>query len=220
MKIPGKKYILAGTILTAVLLFSRCLNPDAHDPRGRAYAGSAACIKCHRQTVDAYRLTPHYHSASLASSPNAIAGSFSKDSNTFVVNDTTKVVMERRDGIPYQVLYINGKEQRAQRFDIVFGYSKGQAYLYWKNGLLYQLPISYFTSLHQWTSSPGYPAGMPFFDRPVLERCFECHTSFITQPKGQDEHALDATSLIPEIDCERCHGPAANHVELPYGKPG
>ncbi|HEV3326785.1 MAG TPA: multiheme c-type cytochrome [Puia sp.] len=222
MKMRGKKFILTGMIFTGILFFSRCLNSNGHDqdPRGEAYAGSAACIKCHQQIVDSYLRTPHYHSASLASPSNAIAGSFSKDSNSFVVNDTTKVVMERREGVPYQVLYINGRERRAQRFDIVFGYSKGQAYLYWKNDLVYQLPISWFTSLHRWTSSPGYPPGMPFFDRPVLERCFECHTSFITQSNGQKENALDAASLIPDIDCERCHGPAANHVSFHTDNPG
>jgi hypothetical protein len=220
MKMPGKKSILAGMIFTGVLLFSRCLNSDVHDPRGKGYAGSNSCIQCHRQIVDSYLHTPHYHSASLASQSNAIAGSFSKDSNTFVVNDTTKVVMERREGIPYQVLYVKGKEKRAQRFDIVFGHSKGQAYLYWKDDMVYQLPISWFASLNRWTSSPGYPPGMPFFDRPVLERCFECHTGFIGQSGGQNANALDAASLIPAIDCERCHGPAAAHVRFHTESPG
>ena len=198
-------------ILAAILFFSRCLESGAHDPRGKAYAGSASCVSCHRAIVESYGRTPHYHSAAIASL-STIAGSFSSDSNTFVVNDTAKVVMEDRAGIPYQVLYIHGKETRAERFDIVFGYSKGQTYLYWKNDQLYQLPISSFTSLHRWTSSPGYPGGLPFFDRPVLERCFECHTSYIAPSDPNNVNALSSASLIAEIDCERCHGPAANHV--------
>jgi len=215
MKMHRKKISLIGMIVLGILLFSRCLQSGAHnhDPRGDAYAGSAACIKCHRQTVNSYFHTAHYHSASIAS-PDAIAGSFSAGSNTFVMNDTTRIVMERRQGIPYQVLYVNGRQRRAERFDIVFGHSKGQAYLYWKKDMLYQLPISWFTNLHRWTSSPGYPPGLPFFDRPVLERCFECHTSFITQSNGQNENALDKASMILNIDCERCHGPAANHVSF------
>jgi len=215
MKMPGKKISLIGMIVLGVLLFSRCLHSGARDqdPRGAAYAGSASCVSCHRPIVNAYFHTSHYHSASLAS-PGAIAGGFTKDSNSFVMNDSTKIVMERREGVPYQVLYVNGRQRRAERFDIVFGYSKGQAYLYWKKDQLYQLPISWFTSLHRWTSSPGYPTGMAFFDRPVLERCFECHTSFITQSDGQNENALDKGSMILDIDCERCHGPAANHVSF------
>jgi hypothetical protein len=216
---PGKMFGLIAMIATGILIFSRCLESGARDPRGRAYAGEAACMQCHRTIVDSYGHTPHYHSAALAA-PNTIAGSFAKDSNTFIVNDTVRVVMEERTGIPYQVLYVNGREARAQRFDIVFGYAKGQAYLYWKKDQLYQLPISYFTDLHRWTSSPGYPGGMPFFDRPVLARCFECHTSFITPSDRQNVNALDKTSLIVNIDCERCHGPAANHVAYQKEFPG
>ncbi|HWB92442.1 MAG TPA: multiheme c-type cytochrome [Puia sp.] len=223
MRLPEKKWILVGTIAFAILLFSQCLSSDGHDPRGKAYAGSAACVKCHQRICDSYLHTPHYHAAALAGS-GTIAGSFAKDSNTFVVNDTAKVVMEEREGIPYQVLYVDGREKRAERFDIVFGYEKGQTYLYWKNDQIYQLPISWFTGMHRWTSSPGYPPGMPFFDRPVLERCFECHTSFITQTRSQSVNALDRNSMVLNIDCERCHGPAANHVsfhtEFPEEKHG
>jgi hypothetical protein len=208
-----RKLIFIVSVFTGILLFSRCLDSGGHDPRGTIYAGSASCVSCHRQIADAYGHTPHYHSAAIAT-PAAIEGSFSKDSNTFVVNDTVKVVMEQRAGIPYQTLYVNGKESRSEPFDIVFGYAKGQTYLYWKNQQVFQLPVSWFTGLHRWTSSPGYPSGLPFFDRPVLERCFECHSTYITQSNTQNVHALDKGSAILNIDCERCHGPAANHVNF------
>ena len=213
-----KMLLLTGIIFGAILVFSQCMDSGVRDPRGKAYAGSAACISCHRQIVDSYKNTPHYHSAALADS-STIEGSFSKDANTFLVNDTAKVVMEERMDGHYQVLYVNGKPARAERFDIVFGYSKGQTYLYWKKDLIYQLPISWFTDLHRWTKSPGYPPGMPFFGRPVLERCFECHASFITQSSPQDVNALDRKSMILNIDCERCHGPAAKHVAFQTDAP-
>jgi hypothetical protein len=214
-----KKWLLIGTLMAGAGVFSRCLNAVNRDPRGKAYAGSAACVSCHKAIVDSYAHTAHYHSAALASA-QAIEGSFSPRANTFPVNDTAKMVMELRDSIPYQVLYVNGKEKRAERFDIVFGHSKGQAYLYWKNDQVYQLPISWFTGLKQWTTSPGYPPGLPFFDRPVLARCFECHTSYITPSDASNVNALDRRSLIPNIDCERCHGPAAAHVAFHTESPG
>jgi hypothetical protein len=214
-------------VFAGILLFSRCLDSGARDPRGKAYADPASCASCHASIVNAYGHTPHFHSAALASF-NTIRGSFSRDSNTFVVNDSVRVVMEDRGGTPYQVLYVRNKEVRVQRFDIVFGYEKGQGYLYWKDDQLYQLPISYFTDLHRWTTSPGYPAGMPFFDRPVLLRCFECHTTYISPSSRRsgspsdpkNVNALDANSLIVNIDCQRCHGPAANHVAFHTENPG
>lgn len=212
-----KKFVLIGSILAGIVLLSQCIGTRENDPRGRAYAGSAACISCHKNIVDSYSHTAHYHSAAIAST-KTIEGSFSPGSNTFSVNDTAKMVMELRDSIPYQVLYVNGREERAEPFQMVFGYSKGQAYLYWKNDQVYQLPLSW--AMQQWLTSPGYPAGLPFFDRPVLVRCYECHTSYATQSNPSNVNALDKSSMILNIDCERCHGPAAGHVAFHTESPG
>ena len=190
-----------------------------NDPRGHSYAGSNVCMKCHQSINQSYLHTAHYQSAGIASFAS-IPGSFSNDSNSFIMNDSMKIVMEKRDGIPYQVFYLNGKEKRAQRFDIVFGHAKGQTYLYWKNDLLFQLPVSYFTSLHSWSSSPGYPTDTLIFDRPIYARCFECHSSIIKQPlESKNDKALDKNSAIYNIDCERCHGPAARHVDFHTAHP-
>jgi hypothetical protein len=211
---PAKKISLLVLLLASIVFFTKCLDaPADKDPRGKAFAGSATCATCHKEIYKSYSHTAHFHSASIASS-TTIEGSFSKDSNIFVVNDTTKIMMEKRDNDFYQVLYVNGKEKRAERFDIVFGHTKGQAYLYWKKNLIFQLPVSYFTALHDWTSSPGYPEGKVFFDRPVFKRCFECHSSFIKQSGVYEVKELDKNSAIYNIDCERCHGPAASHVKF------
>jgi cytochrome c554/c'-like protein len=218
---PGKKFFLLTIIFGCILGFSYCLDFKSHnDPRGKSYAGSSVCIQCHQSVYDSYLHTSHYLSASLASF-SSIAGSFSKDSNSLTINDSIKVVMEKREGTPYQVLYINGKEKRAQRFDIVFGFAKGQTYLYWEDDSLFQLPVSYFNVLHKWTSSPGYPADTVIFNRPIHARCFECHSSYIKQPPNtQNDNALDKSTLICNIDCERCHGPAATHVNFHTAYPG
>lgn len=111
------------------------------------YAGSAACITCHRDIYSSYLHTSHYHSVSAASHAS-VHGSFAKDSNYFLLNNNNKVVMENRSGAMFQVYYSGGKEVEAQRFDIVFGSVKGETYLYWKNNYLFQLPISYSKVLH------------------------------------------------------------------------
>jgi hypothetical protein len=43
-----------------------------------------------------------------------------------------------------------------------------------------------------------------------LLRCFKCHS---TVPSSQDRDLLDTATMIPDVTCERCHGPAAEHVE-------
>ena len=226
---PKKILFFLTIIAGSIFFFSRCIQIKSNnDPRGNFYAGSTACIKCHQQIYNTYLHTSHYHSASAASF-SSIAGNFSSDSNTLFINDSLKVVMEKRGNIPYQVLYINNKQKNAERFDIVFGNTDGQTYLYWKNDLVYQLPVSYFAALHSWSSSPGYPSDTVIFDRPIYRRCFECHTSFIKESlqhatTNTESKELDKNSVIYNIDCERCHGPAATHVnfheEYPNEKKG
>jgi hypothetical protein len=219
-----KTTFFLSVLFLCMLFLSYCMNAkSSHDPRGDAYAGQEACVKCHQTISSTYLQTAHYQSAVLAS-PATIAGNFATDSNSFIVNDSMKVVMEKRRGIPYQVLYIKGKEKRAERFDIVFGKTKGQTYLYWKGDLLFQLPVSYLTALNRWTSSPGYPPDTVIFDRPIYSRCFECHASCIRQKTQGSSgmsgaEALDKSSMICQIDCERCHGPAAAHVNFHTAHP-
>jgi hypothetical protein len=216
-----KKISLLAVIFGSILFFSQCLNSkESEDPRGSLYAGSAACMSCHQNIYSSYLHTAHYFSTSPASFDN-IQGSFSKDSNSFIFNDSMKIVMENRKGIPFQVLYVNDKEINAQRFDIVFGHIKGESYLYWKNDSLFQLPVSYFNALHIWSASPGYDVNKVDFNRLIERRCFECHSSYIKEsfsPSSslsmQNVSVLDKNSLIYNIDCERCHGPAAAHVQF------
>ncbi len=67
------------------------------------------------------------------------------------------------------------QKTRTERIDIVTGSGiKGQTYLYWKGDQLFQLPVSYWTDLKRWITSPGYTEGVANFDRPIVPRCLEC----------------------------------------------
>lgn len=41
-------------------------------------------------------------------------------------------------------------------------------------------------------------------------KCFECHTTFMSD---EGPKKLDEVAMIPNVDCERCHGPGRSHVE-------
>ncbi len=122
--------------------------------------------------------------------------------------------MEKKDSGLYQVLYINKRPVSAHRFDLVMGAIKGQTYLYLQNDRFFELPVSYFTALNRWTSSPGYDFAHLTFNRPVVEECFQCHSSFANFEKGTIDKSNIKKRWILSIDCERCHGPAAAHVQF------
>jgi hypothetical protein len=200
------------------VILTQCFTPaKSADPRGENYAGSETCRKCHSAVYEAYIGTPHSKSSSEASVHN-IHGSFVSGQNVFSFNDSVKVVMENLDTGLFQAAYRSRKLLQKQRFDIVFGNRKAQTYLYWKNDQLFELPISYFDGLHSWTNSPGYAGGVINFGRPIVSRCFECHSSNISEKQETSQTLtrdvrFDKSSIILGIDCERCHGPGARHAD-------
>jgi hypothetical protein len=128
--------------------------------------------------------------------------------------------MEKRDSGYYQVIYYQGEEKKALPFDIVIGSGvKGQSVLYWLNNRLFQLPITYFTFADKWANSPGFPKTVQI-NRPITSRCLECHATYadkISSTSGPEE--FDHNRLIFGVDCERCHGPAAKHIEFQSQNP-
>ncbi len=133
--------------------------------------------------------------------------------------------MEKRDSGLFQVLYIKDMETESRRFDISFGLTHAQTWLYWQGDHTYELPVSYYRSVNDWGTSPGFSATLPNFKRLIGVDCFECHSSYIankknTAPAGdyfsaeRETEILEKSSLVYGIGCQRCHGPAAKHVDF------
>ncbi len=204
------------------MFLATCINNnESNDPRGIMYTGSATCQQCHKSIYDSYITTSHFNSTQTSSGKN-VYGSFAAGQNTYVVDPETKIVMEHRDSGLFQVLYKKGKEQEPYRMDITFGIRHAQTFLSWQGNKAFELPISYYTSVHTWASSPGYPSVL-HFKRLIGIGCFECHSSYIEgkfnpTPQGHEE-VLDKNLLVNGIDCERCHGPATNHVNYHLAYP-
>jgi hypothetical protein len=100
--------------------------------------------------------------------------------------------------------------------DIVIGSgTMGQSSLYWKNDNLFQLPITYFTAANEWSNSPGFPDKV-VFNRVITSRCLECHSTYVKtiSAPGKEPEQFDRNKIIFGVDCEKCHGPAAEHVKF------
>ena len=209
----NRKLFILLAIASAVFLFANCFKKNKmSDPRGEEYAGSEKCAGCHPGITSSYRHTAHFLSTAIAGS-NVIMGSFSRDSNKLIVNDSTTIVMEKKDSGFYQVLYVKDQPVLSRRFDLVMGSVKGQTYLSWFEQDMYQLPVSYITALNRWSSSPGYALEDLNFTRTITKDCFECHSSYVKRDKhGMVDYRRHANTWVFNIDCERCHGPAATHV--------
>ena len=184
------------------------------------FAGSAKCATCHKEIFENHIHTGHYLTSQLATE-KTIKGTFKAGKNKFYYNPDLIVAMEKRDSGFYQVVYYKGLERKALKFDIIIGSgTRGQTFTYSDDNVLFQLPVSYYTFANQWAKSPGFPAKVQI-DRPITSRCLECHTTFaqtISAPDNKLEQFY-RTHIIFGVDCEKCHGPAARHVEFQLQNP-
>ncbi|MDB5223888.1 MAG: hypothetical protein JWN83_2555 [Chitinophagaceae bacterium] len=216
-------------IASCIFLLTRCIGDSGNSEEKatardefKKYTGSKVCASCHKDIYDKHILTEHYLTLAPPTEKN-ILGSFEKGKNVFAFDDVTNITMEKRDSGFFQVEYNNGNEIRKGRFDMVVGSGrKGQSYLTWVNNRLVQLPITYFSPAAQWSNSPGYPPNKIVFNRPITSRCLECHSTYfekISDPAIELEQ-FDHHKIIYAVDCEKCHGPGAMHVDFQSKNPG
>jgi hypothetical protein len=188
-------------------------------PNGKTFAGSETCRKCHASIYEQFRENAHYRSSAAATDSNVL-GDFSDGKNVFFLNNFLRVEMVRSEKGMFQAGYMEDREFAREPIDVVIGSGqKGQTYLYWKDSSLFQLPISYFASLKAWCTSPGYPDDQILFNREISVRCLECHGTYTKTSKKDGRDIYGRSSMILRVDCERCHGPAGDHVKYQSENP-
>ena len=102
--------------------------------------------------------------------------------------------------------------ERLMEVDYVMGSGNNlRMYFHNENGMLYELPLTWYVHKNQWDFSPGYREfGNLRFSRYANARCIGCHNSFLEQSPSANERFLEPFPL--GIGCERCHGPGELHV--------
>lgn len=224
-------------LMGIIFLFVKCINkqnsnntdsseisaiPKTHEPVTYAeYIGNSACIKCHQSIVKDYFQTTHYFTSQLPTE-KSIKGNFKAGKNSFTYDVGKVVYMQKKSDSLYQTYYHNNKGVVSRRFDFVIGSGKrGQTYLSWVGNHIIELPVSYFTQIHQWANSPGYPLDPIIFNRPITARCMECHSTYAeTINYNADVPPMfDSSKMMLTVGCEKCHGPAAKHVAYEQAHP-
>ena len=195
--------------------------PNTGQADAPKFAGSAVCAGCHKSIYESHIKTAHYLDSRPASK-DFIKGSFKDGHNNFVYNKWMNVLLEQKEDRYFQTGYVNGVPYQSEPFDIVIGSGrKGQTYLYWDGNKLFQLPVSYYTPLNSWCNSPGYPTSYIKFNRIIPPQCLECHATYAGSQQDENNQPVYAKSeIVYGIDCERCHGEAAEHVVYQASHPG
>lgn len=176
-------------------------------------SGALDCRACHREIVDSFAATAHANASKRASTESILGPFEGSKSRMFTRLPGVYFRMEGRNGAFYQT-GIQGGRSRTERFDLVIGSGRrGQTYLYWRDGLLFQLPVSYHAGSKRWINSPGYEDGTVHFERGIPPRCLDCHAAKFelartsSGPRYRDDYSLG-------IGCAKCHGETEDHKRI------
>lgn len=171
------------------------------------------CGSCHRRIASSFSATAHANASRLATAAS-ILGPFDGKRNTLLTRlPGVYFRMEERAGVFYQTGFEGGRSH-TERFDLVIGSGRrGQSYLYWRDGLLFQLPVSYHVGSRRWINSPGYEDGKVHFGRGIPPQCMDCHASRfrLEQVAARVRYADD---YLLGIGCGKCHGEAVRHEQI------
>ncbi len=217
----GVAFVLIGFLIVWNTYFNTvsvspyiAIEPIVRNDNGKGFAGSESCAECHKDIYLSHIETAHFKSSRLADSIS-IKGNFKVD-NKFILNDEILFSMNSKEHGFYQESFFKKDSSLidSKRIDIVLGSgTKGQSYLNWQKDELNQLQVSYFEPNESWVNSPGYPIGIYAPNRPIGQRCLECHVTYAENKNTFNKsNTYVQANFMYGIDCERCHGPAIDHV--------
>ena len=161
------------------------------------YVGNGKCASCHAEIFRKYMRTP------MAQSSGRVRNDVPK--GRFVHRQVAYDVSD--DGLVKH----SGEEHRVEYF--IGSAAAGRSYLYSWDGFLFQAPITWYSQKTRWDVSPGYERDdVPRWNRPIEPSCLNCHASQARPIYGTQNRYTDPPFAQNGIGCERCHGPASEHV--------
>lgn len=189
------------------------------------YVGDSACSRCHAGESAAHSRSGHARTLRpVEQSPIArrVLGQAVEDPELpgvrwEFVSEGGKILVEAAEGKqePFRsvVEYAFGSGHHATTFVTLQGREPTKS-------VAFEHRLTYFAHLGGLGLTPGHvlggssaaglsPHGRVHTPNDTL-RCFECHATVTSdRPRG----SLDQATMIPNVSCERCHGPGRSHVE-------
>jgi hypothetical protein len=174
------------------------------------------CAACHAEIVTSYK----QHSMGRSLTTIQEVTNVSPSQQEFESGGLTYKVEQRggrffhlvirRDGIGNEISRSEGEIRYALGSGtrgISFLVERGQ-------GFLTQSPISWYAQADRYDLAPGYAKDPLQFERPISTECLFCHAGAFEPLEGPSNAYTWPIFRQHAIGCERCHGPAREHVEL------
>lgn len=182
-------------------------------------ADESACIECHSQAEE-FWLTGHANTLAPARSDDSVQLLSTLAKTMAPGTEGTAIAV--RDGEPFATFSSDAGDGELP-LDWCFG--SGHHARTWISTLadsqgatdLLEFRWTWYASIDGFDITPGQPdqhfgtylgpCGV-FYDHPKARRCFACHSTHLPIDDGR----LRFEELRPNVTCQRCHGPRADHV--------
>lgn len=175
------------------------------------YVGTRQCAACHPHEHASFQETAHSR-AFQETRPDA-----EPPDNQFAHAASGRdYEIERADGQLWHREYLrsaDGSRLPLAAYPARFTIGSGRfsrSYLMESDGFLVQSPATWYAARPGWAISPGYDRHNPGFERPIIAQCVNCHVGRADLVPGTLQKFQFHSQAI---DCERCHGPGALHVD-------
>jgi tetratricopeptide (TPR) repeat protein len=148
---------------------------------------------------------------------------YSKRNTFFHEKSGYYYTMLQKDGKLFQRRHVLGSNQEpvhVHEEEVTYMVGSGnhaRSYLHHHpNGVITQLPVTWYSQEKRWGMSPGYDTQDHLdFTRAIPQACVFCHTAYPRMLSDRIEDANYFPYKLPSgIGCERCHGPGEAHVRL------
>lgn len=189
--------------------------PRVHNP---GYVGPQACAECHQPRLQECLGSSHFRTCRVPE-PATMPRGFESNPATFELPNTDVRFEMSRRGERYFQTAINKSAPNVMRtessIDLILGAGKSsdEVYLSWHaDNTLWELPIAWVYANDCWGASGFDRHAGGDHARALTLRCFECHNTWFEHVPGTlAEYRRE--ELILGVTCERCHGPAKEHVD-------
>ncbi len=185
------------------------------------FVDEKTCAECHQEEAASFARTGHAQTLQLATTPQ------SREVLRRIA-DTEPARLEgiRVDTQGDSIHAYHSREGRQHQLKLDWCFGSGRHARTWVGTLedsrgahdLVEFRWSWFHEDRGFAHTPGQPLKVSdtyfgglglLFDHPKTRRCFNCHCTYIPLDDGR----LDSDRLIPNITCQRCHGPQQEHVD-------
>jgi Flp pilus assembly protein TadD len=212
--------LLSALIIIFTSIFTSCKNEEQTQP----YAGSRSCRECHEKFYQLW--APSYHGTAMQGVDSTfIADQLVLNSSEVEIQGFFFKPILRNDSL----IMIERKGESLKEYPAI--HVLGGKYIYYfltpfEKGRLQVLPLAYDVKEHSWYNTPA--SAVRHFVDPLEDQeldwhsfaytfntsCHSCHVSQLENnydPRSDEYHT---TWLEPGINCETCHGPSQEHVEV------